>query len=381
MELQRNQFIQLVRKGMGLSAQFDRSADSIDWETVWGLARWNHLEVIVGRALEECPDVPEHIRTAAADIAERMRARAIFQELFLQQIEGSLKNAKIPYGVLKGTILKHDYPSVSCRFMSDLDFYIRPEDKPAVTECMHKLGGKDGSPDAGDIEFHFDGGVTAEFHGRLVYRKSAFQVECYPEWSLVDKASDRLTEEGYALNLIGHAVGDMARQGAGVRFVLDLWVYRHRHEPQPDWNMVFSRLEADGIAKISRNLFDLSEYLFGDRESIPAGKVPLMEEMAEYILDGGLYGNNARKAAIENAMAGGKVKTLTRQIFRSQDEFENRYPWLKKKPFLLPAAWIMRIAQTWNTRKGVVKQWLKRMDSVTPEEVNEQREKMRRFGL
>jgi hypothetical protein len=41
----------------------------------------------------------------------------------------------------------------------------------------------------------------------------------------------------------------------------------------------------------------------------------------------------------------------------------------------------MRIAQTWNTRKGVVKQWLKRMDSVTPEEVSEQREKMRRFGL
>ena len=41
----------------------------------------------------------------------------------------------------------------------------------------------------------FDGGVTAEFHGRLVYRKSAFQVECYPEWSLVDKALDRLTEE------------------------------------------------------------------------------------------------------------------------------------------------------------------------------------------
>ena len=378
MDLQRRNFIQLIRRGMGTAA---RTEGTIDWDGMWDLACGNHLEVVLGRALEGYPDVPEHILSVVGDTAERMRARAVFQELFLQQIEESLKRAGIPYAVLKGTILKHDYPSVSCRFMSDLDFYIRPEDKPAVTECMHRLGGKDGSPDAGDIEFHFDSGVTAEFHGRVLYRKSTSQIESYPQWELVDAGTNRLCEEGYALNLIGHAVGDMAKAGAGVRFILDLWVYRHRHEPQPDWDKINTRLEADGIADISRNLFALSEYLFGDTESVPADRIPLMEEMAEYILEGGLYGNNDRKAAIESAMSGGKAKTVARQLFRNRKEFENRYPWLKKYPFLLPAAWVMRIVKTLKTRRNVVKNWLHRMDSVKPEEVREQKDKLKRFGL
>jgi hypothetical protein len=63
----------------------------------------------------------------------------------------------------------------------------------------------------------------------------------------VDEGRNRLTEEGFALNLVGHTVGEMRKGGPGIRYVLDLWVYRHLHEPQPVWDAVLGRLGRDGM--------------------------------------------------------------------------------------------------------------------------------------
>jgi len=42
----------------------------------------------------------------------------------------------------------------------------------------------------------------------LLYRKTNAGIENCPDWSFVDKEKDMLTEEGYVLNLIGHAIHD-----------------------------------------------------------------------------------------------------------------------------------------------------------------------------
>ena len=341
-----------------------------DWEKIWNFALRNHLEAAVYCA------APEEQKQKYQITYYNLLARTVRQEALLEQIEKKLSACEISYGLQKGSLLKYDYPDACLRFMSDMDFYIDPEERKAIRAAMESIGAVFTGTESGDEQFRFPGGLGIEFHGRLLYRKTDFGVENYPDLTLLDESRNRLTEEGFALNLIGHAVYDLSKGGPGLRYILDCWIYRHRHEPQPDWDYVWERLRKDNIAAAARNLLDLSEYLFADGE-----ETPLMREMTAYVMAGGLHGDAARSAAVELAKAGGREKAVLRQLFRNRTEFENRYPWLHKHPYLLPLAWILRIANSLHRHRGTIASWANNMKAVSKEEIRKQQERQSRFGL
>ena len=350
----------------------------IDWEKLWLLVRRNHLEVIVyAAALANRAVVPADLFAQMERKYYEITARDARQIRCLKMIESVLSKEKIPYSLQKGSVLRYDYPQTNMRFMSDMDIYINPKDRSRIKSCMEQIGGVLKETESGDDQFLLPGKLGVEFHGRLLYRKNEKgRIENYPAWEYVDETKNRLTEEGFALNMIGHAVYDLTKGGPGVRYILDLWVYRHGHNPQPDWDKVYDVLKRDCIYDASKNLLDLSEYLFSNGE-----ETPLMKEMAEYIMAGGLYGDSARVASSELAMTGGKRKALAHQVFRNRSEYENRYPWLKKAPFLLLVAWVMRLAKNFRKHRGAIKTWRKGINRVSEKEIKEQRERLKRFGV
>ena len=360
----------------------------IEWRKLWNLACKNHLEILVFQVARD-----NHLQVPAELYQQMQRkfyettARDAKQIRCLEQIEEALNGKGIPYAPQKGSILRYDYPKTNLRFMSDLDIYVRPEDRTLIRETIEGIGGVFRGTESGDEQFLVQGTVGVEFHGRLLYRKgSDGAIENYPCWELVDVTKNRLTEEGFALNLIGHAVYDLSNGGPGVRYILDLWIYRHRHAPQPDWNAVDEWLKKDGIYEAAHNLLDLSEYLFGDgkeREVLLAdpARHELMVEMADYILDGGLHGDARRGMAAEVARAGGRSSAAARQFFRNRKDYENRYPWLKKAPLLLPVAWGMRACKSLKTHGSVIRRWRKDVRSVSKEEVRAQKDRMKRWGV
>ena len=362
------QFVQLLR----VAISDEEPPCDIDWTGVWNLARRHHLETIVWETAKTDPTVPEDIKLKFSNVSNKMIARDIQQGWCIEQIDKALDDAGIHYAPLKGVILKNDYPQSYSRFMSDLDFYIKPEDRPAIREAIERIGGKFKGTESGDEQFLFQERFGIEFHGRLLYRKTKAGIENYSDWNFVDESCNRLSEEGYALNLIGHAVHDLAGSGPGIRYILDLWIYRNRHEPQPEWQAVDKLLKRDKIYDVSRNLFNLSEYLFGNGE-----ESPLMVEMADYVLKGGLHGDYKRGLASQ--AANGRV--VSNQLFRNRTEFENRYPWLKKYPFLLPIAWVMRIIQSLKRHRKIIGRWWKDMRGVSSKDAEMQRQAMMRFGL
>ena len=102
-----------------------------------------------------------------------------------------------------------------------------------------------------------------------------------------------------------------------------------------------------------------------------------MIEMADYVLKGGLHGDYKRGLSSEAANG----KALRKQLLRNRTEFENRYPWLKKYPFLLPIAWVMRIAQSWKRHKRKIISWQKDMHGVSSKDAEMQKQTLMRFGL
>lgn len=362
------QFVQLLRAVIS----DEGLPNHIDWAGVWYLARRHHLETMVWEIAKNNPSVPDNLTPQMQNVFNQMVVREVRQGYCLEQIEKTLADAGIHYALLKGAVLKKDYPQTHFRFMSDLDFYIKLEERPTIREAIEKIGGKFKGTESGDEQFLFWEKLGVEFHGRLLYRKTKAGIENYPDWGFVDEEKNRLSEEGYALNLIGHAVHDLAGSGPGIRYILDLWIYRNRHPLQPDWGKVNERLIEDKIFEAAQNLLNLSEYLFGNGE-----ESPLMIEMANYVLKGGLHGDYKRGLASQAANG----RALRKQLFRNRIEFENRYPWLKTYPFLLPVAWMLRIIQSLKRHRKTMVNWHKGMNMVSVRDAEAQRETLARFGL
>lgn len=362
------QFVQLLRAVIA----DEKPPNDIDWAGVWNLARRHHLETMVWEFAKNDSTVSNTIKAQMSNIFNQMVAREVRQEYCLGQIEKALDCSDTHYAPLKGAILKNDYPQTYFRFMSDLDFYIKPEDRPTIRAAIEGISGKFKGTESGDEQFIFWDTLGVEFHGRLLYRNTKTGIENYPAWEFVDEEKNQLSEEGYSLNLIGHAVHDLAGSGPGIRYILDLWTYRNRHKPQPDWDAVDEQLKKDTIYDAAHNLLNLSEFLFGNGE-----ESPLMIEMADYVLKGGLHGDYKRGLASQAASG----NALRKQLFRNRTEFENRYPWLKRYPFLLPVAWVMRIAQSLKRHKKVIGRWRKGMGNVSDYEAEMQRQTLARFGL
>lgn len=367
------QFVALLRCG-GCGGEMP--AGPFDWESILYLAKRHRVEGLLHFALKNAEEVPDAVRERLQNEWRRALVQDARQEHDARLIGDALATQQIPFAPMKGLVLKNDYPSRELRWMSDLDFYILPEDRERIHAVMESLDAVVASTDSGDINYAMPGNVCVEFHGMLLYRAGSGGVGGYSDWSRVMANENRLTEEGYALNLIGHVAYNLAHAGCGARFILDLWVYRHKHPSQPDWNKVMDRLKQDGLDHIAQNVLDLSEYWFGDGLGSE-----LLDELGAYVLEGGLYGLRKRDALSSAGFHGGKLGAIRTQLFRSRDEFENRYPWLKKYPFLLPVAWVMRGAKSLQTHRVAMGRWTRQLNQNNGKEIEEQKARLKRFGF
>lgn len=371
--LEYQQLIHLLRCAVGADVPKE---DAFDWDTLLPLAKRHRVEALLYHVVKNMDNVPAETKASLRNEWRRMLARDARQEHTSHIIEKALTAEHIPYAPLKGLLLKEDYPSRELRHMSDLDYYIRPTDRDRIHTAMEKLGGTVASTDSGDINYGLPGRIYVEFHGMLLYRRGNGGVQSYSDWDRVVSGENRLTEEGYALNLIGHVIYNLASAGCGVRYILDLWIYRNRHACQPDWNAVMEQLKKDGLDEVAQNLLDLSEYWFGN-----AAGSTLLDELSAYVLEGGLCGLRLRKTLSAAGFQGGKLGAVKAQVFRSREEFENRYPWLKKHPYLLPVAWVMRGAKSLRIHREAMGQWTEQLKKNDRKQVAEQKARLRRFGF
>ena len=154
-------------------------------------------------------------------------------------------------------------------------------------------------------------------------------------------------------------------------------MYR-RHTPRPDPAFVAGELERAGLAGFARRAEALAEAWFGG-----GAMTPELAELGEYVLTSGAHGTEKR--AVLNAACfsrgGTGASALLERAFYPRAELENRFPWLRGRPWLLPAAWCARAFRAVTRHGGHIRRWSGAAARITPEELAEQREKLRRFGF
>lgn len=355
--------------------------EQMDWTAFLRLAKSHSVEGLVYSGLQK-DRLPKQVDQYLRSIYHKI----IFQDTQLEHMKAQLKSrlteANVPHIFLKGSCLKYNYPIPALRTMSDLDILVRTEDYDKIDAVGKALGGELFTGDGNHRNFRFPSNVIVEFHPNILHQAAPVGTEVNPGWQYAKKdcptSSMELTEEGFYLSIICHMAEHFVSGGIGVRFVLDVWVFRNLRKESLDRHFVEKELESFGLLAFTRNIEKLAEAWFGD------GKMdPVLDELAEYILTSGSHGINDRAMlnAVSLSKGGTRGSALWGKIFYPRKELEDRFPWAKGKPWLLPAAWCARAYKAVTTHGHHILAWSKGTGNVSEVEIALQREKMTRFGI
>lgn len=268
-------------------------------------------------------------------------SRSVRQLAELKNICEAFTREKIVHMPLKGSIIKHMYPSPDMRNMADMDILIKPEDADRVYDIMMGMGYTCElkgvyhhdiyiKEPIYNIEIHvslFDSydGVWDSYYKDILQRSSAGQNEYERVLS---------HEDFFVYNMV-HFAKHFQNSGSGIRSIMDIYVMKNAMSDM-DMAYVNKQLKKLELTDFYRKVTALEEYWFED------GKFSKeVGETADYVLTSGTYGTvyNAVKNQVKNK---GRFRAFLYNAFLPYYKMTISFPFLKKMPFLLPFCWIAR---------------------------------------
>lgn len=359
--------------------------EDVDWVRFVSLARVHHVEALACYGIKREPQVWEMLPDETRRYLVGTYRQAVYIDVqfdyLKQQIRLRLERAGVRHIFLKGAVLKRDYPVPALRTMCDLDVLVCAGDLAKIEEISRGMGGKAEAGDGNHKSFVFPGGIKVEFHPNLLHHDAPVGTGINPGWQYAkpdgEPFSVELTQEGVYLHTICHLAEHFVSGGVGVRFVLDVWVNRYLRKPAFDPDVADAELRRLGLLAFARNIEALADCWFGGDMC-----TPLLSEMGEYILTSGAHGTGDRAMLNAVALSPGKnrISALWKKTFYSREEMEDRFIWLRGRPWLMPAAWCLRVIRAVVHRGPLILKWGKGT-GFTREEVSAQREKLAGFGI
>ena len=371
--------IDMVRSHFtGEAVNLPENADLTD---LYEAAARHKLQTFIYSALENTP-----YEVSAMEAIGGAYHKAVFRDVqadyIRAQITEALTNAGIDHVYQRGVCLKHDYPVSSMRTMSDMDILVHSKDLKKLPKVMAALPCVQRPGDGNHRIFSVSPGFTVEFHPNLIHCSSHVGTGINPGWQFVpadQPAGEQfMTEEGFYLSVMCHLANHFAAGGVGVRFVLDIWVCRHLRQQQPDRSLVEKELQRIGLLKFAKQIEALGDLWF-------SGITPAedLTELEEYILSSSSHGDEERSMLNSVCLSpgGSGFSALWRKVFYPKQDLYERYDWVNGRPWLLPAAWFARMWQALVRRRKLVFNWGKGTMKFTDDQIQQQREKLRNFGI
>ncbi len=250
--------------------------------------------------------------------------------------------------IVKGIKTKSRYPDEVLRTMGDIDILYKPEQHKQVYELMKSLKYDGYQEGRKNDTYTRDPHIMVEAHRQLVSSESVFLDYLDSVWDRAvlckgcSYTYEMTVEDEFIYNII-HLVEHFKHGGVGIRFIMDIAVYKRIPMNQDYLKNELTKL---GIYDFYLNISALAEYWFGNGKS-----TDLLDRLGEYILSSGVFGNHKNSSAL-SVSEKGKIGVFLKACFPNYKGMVSMFPWLKKFPFLLPVAWIIRGFNTITKRKN-----------------------------
>lgn len=369
-------FLEVLKSALlGKKADFERELQPEQWQELFSLAQIHHVLPMVYNAVYDAASLQSIPLAMAVKRQTRQQVMVQTQKTsdFLA-LNRKLCDAGIRPLVVKGIICRNLYPNPDCRVSGDEDILVPAEAFGAAHRVMQAYGmsttaGED-LPGAYEVPYRKEGSpLYIELHKHLFPPESAAYGDLNRFFEGVHESAVSEEIQGNAVYtmdytdhlfyLICHAFKHFLHSGFGIRQVCDIILFANRYGARIDWQKVLRNCEEIRADKFAAAMFCIGrKYLTFDPEQagypaawriIKVNEMPMLEDL----LIGGVYGdaNMSRKhssnitlAAVVSDKQGRRPgNAAVSSLFPPAEKLERRYPYLAKRPYLVPVAWCDRL--------------------------------------
>lgn len=333
-----------------------------DWQALYDLAQSHNVTGLVGRILADLP--ADHRPPKALAVAFR---QAMGQTLMayekrmaaVQVMEQTLTNAHIPYLTVKGACTAAAYPDPSLRTSGDTDIVLTPDNQQKAVRTLEQRGfAKKVTHD--DVVMLTLRGFEFELHTRLESindgSRALLANPFAPEVAYNKSKNVWVLQPVYAVYYtVLHLLHHIKTGGAGVRMLLDTDLLLRKDPSLAP--KVLELAARSGLARSFGCIFSLCKQWLDTPLpcSVPALDTDTVEKFAAVILGGGVFGHgNGNTGAVflarQKAANGSKTPftrlvALFRYCFPKADYMAYQFPYLIRRPWLLPFAYLHRFCR------------------------------------
>lgn len=339
-----------------------KALPTVDWQALYNLAQNHNVTGLVGRILADLPTDHRPPKALAVAFRQGMGQTLMAYEkrmAAVQVMEQTLTDAHIPYLTVKGACTAAAYPDPSLRTCGDTDIVLTPEHQREAVRTLEQRGfAKKVTHD--DVVMLTLYGFEFELHTRL---ESINDGSCAllanpfaPEVAYNKSKNIWVLQPVYAVYYtVLHLLHHIKTGGAGVRMLLDTDLLLRKDPtlaPQ-----VLELAERSGLERSFGCIFALCKQWLDTPLpcSVPALDTDTVEKFAAVILGGGVFGHgNGNTGAVflarQKAVKGDNTPftrfvALFRYCFPKSDYMAYQFPYLIRRPCLLPFAYLHRFCR------------------------------------
>ena len=357
------QFLHIARAAISGS---DLPTEKVDWPAIFTLANQQKLLPILFEAVRKMPAAEENAvlfavtkQQVIGQVLNQTVRSAEFADLYRK-----LRKAGLRPIVVKGQLCSHLYPLKDHRISADDDLLIPDGEFMACHEQLLTNGLTTDTPvdelaTADEVSYTKEGSpLYIELHRHLFDSAEDAHDELnhfFADLNPVEMDGFlAMPPHEHLLYLILHAYKHFVRSGIGLRQFCDIGLWARAYHVEIDWQRLHEQCESVHAATFAAAAFCIArEYLGIDFDlPMPWDASIDVEPLLHDTLCGGVYGSNdltrlhsstVTLNAVKASRTGEKSSVL-RTVFPKREYLERRYPYLKKRPYLLPVAWVQRIA-------------------------------------
>lgn len=344
----------------------------LDWKKTLETARRHSVSNLLFYGIEKLP-VEQQPETAVYRSLEQITLKELMKSYgqldAAEELLAEAEREQIYVLAVKGVNTKKHYPESDMRSMGDIDILYRDSQHAQVKAMMEKLGYEGFQEGRKHDHYYRKPYAGVELHRELVAAESDCSAYYSDIWNRVQLRKDcryvheMCLEDEYIFAIV-HLAEHFKNGGVGIRFLMDIFIYDRLKGMDRDY--VKQELTKLKLWKFYRNVSMLADRWFGEQGQQKAqgqlqeqGRMylpekasqeqnrntpeqeQLLDELEAYIIANGTYGSQKHAAALSVEEAG-RNRFLLRALFPNLKSMQTMFPWLKKYPVLLPAAWFWR---------------------------------------
>lgn len=320
-----------------------------------------------------CGFEPQNIAPIKAAVMTES-ALGIQREAAFLKLYAELEKISVSPIVVKGAVLSRLYPEKNCRFSTDEDLLFTKEQLKKALPVFNAHGLARTHADDEDTVHGFRNsanGLYIEAHTKLFPEYPSLNIimnelfeDAFENSSTADingTAVKTLSPTEHLLFLILHSFKHFIYCGFGVRQILDFIVFSKSYRGKTDTSRILNSLRSvnamgffDALLCICQKHFNSSPDELGFDGYCP--EVFDTDDLMADILSGGAYGNSSKERIHSSVItlsasdSKGSTNVLT-SLFPPADILKSSYPYLRKKPYLLPIAWCSRVIAHFSKEK------------------------------